>query len=99
EDAYVVFSLQEPAGEGEPLLAVRDMAYASPAGRDRLLAFLCSFEGQAGSVRLHLPPGDPVALDWGAWHTVSSPEFQVRVVDLAAVLRDLSWPVPARLTL
>src|SRR5690606_13497273 len=43
--------------------------------------------------------GDPVALDWSAWHTVESPELQVRVVDVKVALEGLTWPEEARLTL
>ncbi len=100
EDAYAVLTTKEPEhDDGDVLLVVRDMAYSSPAGRRRLLALFASFQGQVDAVRLHLPPGDEVAADWAAWHTVPSPELQVRVVDVAAALGGLPWPEPARLTL
>lgn len=100
EDAYAVFTTKEHETEDDTtVLSVRDMAYASPAGRARLLALLASFEGQVETVRVHLPPGDPVAADWASWHTVPSPELQVRVVDLSAALASLPWPEATSLTL
>ncbi len=100
EDAYAVFTVKEPEKEdGDTVLHVRDLAWSSPAGRRRVFALLAGYEGQVGAVRLHLPAGDPVALDWSAWHTVESPELQVRVVDVKVALEGLTWPEEARLTL
>src|SRR5690606_20273749 len=98
EDAYVVATTERDL-PNRPLLRVRDVAYASPAGRDRLFSFLASFDGQVDGVRLHLPPGDQVALDRAAYATAESPELQVRIVDLAVVVEQLHWPDEAQLTL
>ena len=101
DDAYAVLTVKDEDGrpEGRTVLVVRDLAYSSPAGRRRVLALLASFEGQADAVRLHLPPGDQVAAHWAAYHTVRSPELQVRVVDLAAALGGLPWPADDRVVL
>jgi len=100
DDAYAVVMTEELTLPIErTLLKVRDFAYSSPAGRQRLFAFLASFQGQAEEVRLHLPPGDQVALDRAAYETIESPELQVRMTDVKAALEGLSWPVPARLVL
>jgi len=98
EDAYAVLAPRE-VPEGRTVLAVRDFAYTSPAGWRRVMALLASFDGQAEVVRLHLPPGDPVASDWAAYHTAQAPELQVRVIDLQAALASLPWTEEARVTL
>lgn len=100
QDAYAVVMTEELTHPVErTLLKVRDFAYSSPTGRQRLFAFLASFQGQAEEVRLHLPPGDQVALDRAAYETIESPELQVRVTDVKAALEGLSWSFPVRLTL
>ncbi len=100
EDAYAVVSVEDPPVDpSRATLKVRDMAYSSPAGRRRLFAFLAAFEGQVDRVRLHLPPGDPIALDRASYQTVHAPELQVRIVDLRAALSVLPWQEDASLTI
>ena len=100
EDAYTVVMTEDlPHEAGEALLRVRDFAYSSPAGRTRLFSFLASFKGQTERVRLHLPPGDQVALDRAAYETIESPELQVRITDVKAAMEGLAWPVPVCLNL
>jgi len=100
EDAYAVLTTEDgPEMDDRSKLRVRDFAYASARGRELLFALLASFEGQVDRVRIHLPPGDPVALDRAAYATVNSPELQLRIVDLEAALTGLSWPRPTSLTL
>ena len=100
EDAYAILSTEEGEDPDDPAkLLVRDLAYRSASGRERLFALLASFEGQVDRVRLHLPPGDPVALDRAAYSTANAPELQLRLVDLQAGLGSLSWPEPVSLTL
>lgn len=100
EDAYAILTTEdEPDADERSKLRVRDYAYSSPAGRRRLFDLLASFEGQVELVRIHLPPGDPVALDRAAYGTAKAPELQLRIVDLEAALAGQSWPEPASLTL
>lgn len=90
EDAYLLFH-QETAtsatGGRSQRLVVRDLAYASPEGRDALLAFLGGFTGQVSEVELHLPEDDPLVLDRGGRYHASQPTMQARVAELASALR------------
>ncbi|MFO7546919.1 MAG: GNAT family N-acetyltransferase [Trueperaceae bacterium] len=97
DDAYVMFWIDEDGPE--PVLVVRDFAYRSGAGRDGLMQFLAAFDGHIERVRIHVPPGDPLLLDHGPWHSVKTPLLQVRVVDVAAALGRLRTPFPRRFTL
>ncbi|HZJ08758.1 MAG TPA: GNAT family N-acetyltransferase [Trueperaceae bacterium] len=100
EDAYLVAIIEDPKVEpNRPTLSVRDVGYATTAGRERLFSLLGTFEGQVDKARMHLPPGDKVALDRAAYNTVQAAELQVRIVDLAAALGELAWPEPTSLTL
>ena len=100
EDAYLILTTEDdPHNEGRDRLEVRDFAYTSPAGRQRLLALLTRFEGQATTVRLHVPPGDAIALDRVAYRTAKAPELQLRVVDLASALGVLRWSQPTSIRL
>ncbi len=96
DDAYAYFTLERHRGdgtEGERVrLETRDLGFGSPAGREALLAFLGSFQGQVESVRLHLPDADPLVLDWGARHGRRTNLLQVRLVDLAAALAPFTTP-------
>ncbi len=100
EDAYAVFTTENGTDDShKTTLWVRDMAYSTPAGRERLYGFLAAFEGQVTAVRLHVPPGDTVALDRAAYWTDKAPEMQVRIVDVASALSNLAWPGNAALNL
>jgi len=92
EDAYLVFARFQ---DGTNELRVSDLAWSTPAGRERLGRFLRAFEGQVERVRIHLPPGDAVLLDAGARHAVRTPLVQVRLVDVAAALAPLTAPRPS----
>lgn len=100
EDAYVIYTTEDdPDQPGRSKMEVRDFAYTTPAGRQRLFALLARFEGQITTVRLHLPPGDSVALDRVAYCSAQAPELQVRIVDLASALGVLHWPQASRTVL
>lgn len=92
EDAYLAFARFR---DGTSELSVSDLAWATPAGRERLGRFLRAFEGQVERVRVHLPPGDAVLLDAAARHAVRTPLLQVRLVDVAAALAPLTAPEPS----
>lgn len=93
EDAYAILTTEDdPAESGRSKLELQDFAYSSPAGRGRLLSLLARFEGQCTTARLHLPPGDAIALDRAAFRTAQAAELQLRIVDLAAALELLPWP-------
>lgn len=93
EDAYAVLA---PFRDGSPVLQVIDVAWSSPAGRERLGRFLGAFEGQFGRLRVHLPPGDDQALDQEARHSVETPLVQARIVDLERALAPLRAPAESR---
>jgi predicted acetyltransferase len=97
DDAYVVFMVDEDVKP--EVLVVRDFAYLSGAGRDAVLQFLAAFDGDFEKIRVHVPPGDSLLLDHGAWHTVRTPLLQVRVVDVVTALEQLRAPVAATFTL
>lgn len=100
EDAFLFVATEDQKDhEGRQILNVRSFGYSSPAGRAGLFDLLGAFEGQVDKVRVHLPPGDKVALDRAAYYTVKDAELQLRIVDLAAAIQDLDWPEPAKLTL
>lgn len=102
DDAYVFLSLErsDDGTEGERVrLEARDLAFGSPAGREALLAFLGSFQGQVESVRLHLPDADPLVLDWGARHARRTNILQARLVDLGAALAPFTAPRARAVTL
>ncbi len=92
KDAYLVFARFH---NGTSQLHVSDLAWATPAGRERLGRFLRSFEGQVERVHVHLPPGDALLLDATARHAVRTPLLQVRLVDMAAALAPLTAPRPS----
>ena len=90
EDAYVIIGIDDSKDDADhPKVRVRDMAYASPEGRDGVLAFLAGLAGQATRVRIHLPPGDPLVAMWNTWYTTESISYQVRVVDVERALAPL----------
>ncbi|HKI56481.1 MAG TPA: GNAT family N-acetyltransferase [Trueperaceae bacterium] len=93
EDAYLVFARYHDATSQ---LRVSDLAWATPAGRERLSRFLRAFEGQVESVHVHLPPGDALLLDATARLAVRTPLLQVRVVDVSLALAPLTSPVASR---
>lgn len=87
EDAYAVLELGEtPKGQ---TLIVHDYAFATPAGRDRLLRFLGAFYGQAELISLHLPNDEPLAFGVQTHHTNALPILQARIVDVPAALEPL----------
>lgn len=90
DDAYVVLALAD-GHDGNTLWAT-DVAYASAGGRGRLWRFLRAFEGQVERVRLHLPPGEPLLVDWQGRHGRRTPVLQVRVADVRAALTALRAP-------
>jgi len=97
DDAYVVFMVDEDVTPH--VLEVRDFAYLSGAGRAAVLQFLAAFDGHFEKLRMHVPPGDALLLDHGAWHAVRTPLLQVRVVDVPVALQQLRAPVAAAFTL
>lgn len=90
DDAYLIADLQGFGDDGT--LEVEDAAWASAAGRARLLEFLGSFAGQVGRVQLHLPPHDPLTLDWAPRFHHERPVLQARVVDVRHALEPLTLP-------
>lgn len=100
EDAYLVFDIDDSRdGPDHPQVRVRDHAYASPRGRDAVLAFLADLAGQVRRVRIHVPPGDPLVAMWNSWYTAESVSYQVRVVDIERALQPLRAERERRFTL
>lgn len=100
QDAYVVLTIDDPDdGPGHPKALVRDMAYATPAGRAAVLALLADLDGQVDSVRIHLPPGDPLLTMWRDRYPVESVSVQARVVDVVRALAPLRSDQEAGFTL
>lgn len=90
EDAYLIFSVDDSQDAPTyPKVLVRDVAYASPAGRDAVFAFLADLAGRVARVRIHLPPGDPLLAMWSSWYATESISYQVRVVDVERALAPL----------
>lgn len=87
EGGYALLATQGFGRDG--ILHVVDAAWTDPAGRERVLAMLRAWRGQADRVRLDLPATDPIAVNdahaFGRDRTV----LQARIADVAAALAPL----------
>jgi predicted acetyltransferase len=100
DGAYVVIGIDD-SGDGPtfPKVVVRDYAYATPAGRASVLAFLAGLAGQVVQARMHFAPGDPVRTMWSPKYTPEAFNYQMRVVDVAAALAPLRSERETRFTM
>lgn len=91
EGGYAIVATEGfgPAG----VLHVVDAAWTDGAARRRVLAMLRAWRGQVGTVRLDLPPYDPLALSEAPRHARERTVLQGRIVDVASALAPLR---PAR---
>lgn len=102
DDAYVYFhqeSMVDGDGRHGSRIVVRDLAYASPAGRVALLDFLGAFDGQVDRVSFQLPPDDPLVLDRVGRYAQARGTLQVRIADLAAAFAPFAPTTPGATTL
>ena len=96
EDAYTVLDFRY----GEPnRLTVKDYAYRTPAGRERLLRFWGSFQGQAEVVALHVPGDEPLLFDYARYIKHPDTVLQARIVDVKLALEALPGGDNASFTL
>lgn len=87
DDAYLVGTIVVANGAQE--LVVRDWAFRAPRGRAEVLALLSTFQGQIERVKMQLPFDDPFAREWSPFAAAHQEVVQVRIVEVAAALRDL----------
>jgi predicted acetyltransferase len=87
DDAYVVLQHRYERDPHGPTLRVLDHGYASAAGREDLMAFLASFEGQSAKVVIDVPSTDPLAWSWSGWYPQSGRKtLMARVADVPSAL-------------
>ncbi|MCA9836910.1 MAG: GNAT family N-acetyltransferase [Trueperaceae bacterium] len=89
EDAYCIFDFHYGESRDPNRLVVHDYAYASPKGRETLLAFLAGFQGQADLVDLHLAANDPLYWQYASDYPRASNQMQARIVDVKSALEPL----------
>ena len=89
EEAYCVLELHYEEREDRQTLHVHDYAFASPAGREDLLAFWGSFHGQVDRVVVRLPTDDPLLWEVTGWLEPDTHPLQARIVDVTAALTGL----------
>lgn len=91
EGGYAIVATEGFGPSG--VLHVVDAAWTDGDARCRVLAMLGAWRGQAGTVRIDLPPNDPLALAEAPRHAKPRTVLQGRIVDVVAALAPLR---PAR---
>jgi predicted acetyltransferase len=90
DDAYVVLQQRYEHDPHGPSLRVVDSGYAGAAGREALFGLLASFVGQASTITIDVPSGDPLAWDWSGWYPKPGRKtLMARVADVESALRPL----------